>query len=94
MENSMFMIRYAIMFQKDGLDREWAKNYLGETGKVIDEIDDMLDDIPIVLYVVESTLSGWLHVKLNLHCVTAKDNMYFLMPMENEQQKGMIEVMR
>ena len=92
----MFKIRFAIIFQEDGLDLEGMKTELSDCGKVTDVQDDEIinDDgskTPVKIVYMDSDLAGYMKVKIRYNCVENPMQKYVLWPMENyfEKMKAM-----
>lgn len=84
----MFKITFAVVFQQDGLDKDWVrKELLSQKVQIVEENDDIgeLIDIhgnvvPIWAYVCEGSLAQFIGIKLKWNCETIND--YFLFPRE------------
>ena len=82
----MITIRFAVVFQKDGLDETGvAEDVQNVYGFKISEIqDDVLDErIPVKIFFMETDSFGkYFRFKLDYNCAEASDQKYVLFPME------------
>ena len=82
--------RYCIVFNSEGLDRDWIKEDLSNYGKVI-EINDYEDDGDnmTVFFMESNSILDFVKVKTRYNCLASPDNRYVLWPMaEGEKEKA------
>lgn len=81
---SMFGIRFAIIFQEDGLNLEAVKDDLKRYGEITEIDDDILTlsdgEHPVKVIYMDSDFGKFLRLKLDYNCKCAEDSNYVLFP--------------
>ena len=92
-------VRFAVVFQKDGLDLEAVLEDLKTYGEVTGTQDDELiaDDgerTPVMLVFLTASFGKFNLFKLKYNCVSAEDSQYVLFPMESIDAKREVMALR
>lgn len=89
--NNLFRVKYAVVFQSDGLDEQGVINDINEKyGTVFDREDNKLDDdTPVTLIYVDASIGQYALFKAIFNCVEPQK--YVLFPMESLEDKKLIE---
>ena len=86
---NVLKVRGAILFKKEGLNEDWVKEELSKDVSVIDVIDDSVtytDDNDVERseivrsFLVETSMGGFLTLKLKWNCFSLPDNPFILFP--------------
>lgn len=85
------VVRYFIVFNEDGLNKDEVRKDLKKYGTIEEEKDDVLDDgTGIWMVLMESVFSKFIRIKLDYNCV---ERNYILWPMKNLEEKIRLERM-
>lgn len=84
-------VRFAIIFQEDGLDLEGMKEELSQHGTITEIQDDMIigdeGNIPVKIVYITGTLSDYWSVKFKYNCVENPMQRYVLWPMAGYEER-------
>ena len=84
MASDFLKIRFGMVFQEDGLDKDGIREELLKVCNVMDESDGSKEDInhnvvPIWVYILEGDFSDYIKIKLKYNCEV---NEWLLFPIE------------
>ena len=85
-----FGIRFAIVFQEDGLDKDAVRADLSSIAKIVEESDGTIESIhgkivPLWAYILEGSLADFTKIKLRYNC--ERDGWY-LFPREPQETRS------
>lgn len=80
-------VKFVVVFQTDGLDRDGMKEAFEKDGLTIDEIrEDILtmgdNQYQVTLFILDGGLGDFFKTKIKYNCQSAEDNIYVLFPIE------------